>query len=147
MPSFDNLEQPTETLISETEKRAQRYYHSCLQIKKANYADVYSRKALLQLLDLIGGWPIINKISYGSYSNKKLNFQEAFETVHNVLRVHGFFRWVVELTSASQGSSNSPRQHVIKVRLLCLIILFKSCENIYYVTTYGIRSTYYIILR
>lgn len=108
-------EQPVEFFETKSEKLAKTYYQSCVRIEKEQFhTDAHSRKALIQILDLIGGWPAID----GSYVKMNWDFQEAFETVHNVLHVEGFLRWVVEPTPPLPIKSfmKDRRQYVIKVR-------------------------------
>ncbi len=74
------------------------------------HTDTQSRKALLQLLDLIGGWKVIREISDESFLRKPFDFQEAFETAHNFLHAEGFFRWEVEW-------DNNLGKHMIVVKI------------------------------
>ncbi len=115
--SMNNSEEPAAE-SSESGKRAIRFYQSCLQTKKTRLADTQSRESLSHLLDLIGGWSLIDDISNRSYLRKKWNFQEAFETIHNVLRVDVFFRWEVEWDFMQNLDGSNIYQHPIRVRIL-----------------------------
>ncbi len=113
---------------SEAGKHAIRYYESCLQTKKTRNTDTHSRKSLLQLLDLIGGWSIIDKISKkNNLRTSSWNFQETFEIIHNVFRVDVFFRWEV-----MKQSKNLNWKHMIYVRI-CLEVM--AMNKILYILT------------
>ena len=51
------IEQPSDLLVSEAEKRAQRYYQSCLDVNDT--METLGGKPVLELLGQIGGWPAI----------------------------------------------------------------------------------------
>jgi len=52
-----NAEQPSHSLVSEAEKRAQRYYQSCLDVNDT--METLGGKPVLELMSQIGGWPAI----------------------------------------------------------------------------------------
>lgn len=99
------LEQPAESVASEAEKRAQRYYQSCLDVNET--MEALGGKPLLDLLEQIGGWPAIG---HGESSKTgKWNFQAALQTAHNVMNMGGLFTWAV-----AEDDKNSTR-HVLQV--------------------------------
>lgn len=98
-------EQPAESLVSEAEKRAQRYYQSCLDINET--MEALGSKPILELLTQIGGWSAIEPRN--SEAEKRWVFQEALQTAHNVMNMGGFFTWAV-----AEDDKNSSR-HIIQV--------------------------------
>lgn len=121
---MNNLEK-RDAESSEAGKHAIRYYESCLQTKKTRITDdTHSRKSLLQLLDLIGGWSVIDKISKKNNLRTSWNFQEIFEIIHNVFRVDVFFRWEVTKLSKKPNwnYTNEPYQPTIHVSI-CLEVM------------------------
>ena len=117
---LNNSERPAKYLVSEAEKSVQRFYQSCLQVEATNqYNDTNSRNALLQLLDQIGGWPLMNEILNRRLSKQnEWDFQGALETSNNVFRVDAFFRWRVDWIDPrpTENTNIDFRRHVIKVR-------------------------------
>ncbi|KZS20196.1 Endothelin-converting enzyme 1 [Daphnia magna] len=99
------LEQPAESLVSEAEKRAQRYYQSCLDINET--MEALGSKPILELLTQIGGWSAIEPRN--SEAEKRWVFQEALQTAHNVMNMGGFFTWAV-----AEDDKNSSR-HIIQM--------------------------------
>lgn len=97
------LEQPSESLVSEAERRAQRYYQSCLDVNET--MEALGGKPLLDLMNQIGGWPIVD----GGINKTNWRFQSSIQTAHNVMNMGGFFTWAV-----AEDDKNSTR-HVIQV--------------------------------
>lgn len=97
------LEQPSESLVSEAERRAQRYYQSCLDVNET--MEALGGKPVLDLMNQIGGWPIVD----GGSNRTNWRFQSAIQTAHNVMNMGGFFTWAV-----AEDDKNSTR-HVIQV--------------------------------
>ena len=90
--SLCNSEQPSENLASESEKRAQRYYQSCVDVNKTRQS--LGSQPVLDLLDLLGGWPATaSSEAMTETDENKWNFQEAIQIAHNVLNTDGFFKW------------------------------------------------------
>ena len=100
---FDS-EQPAESVASEAEKRAQRYYQSCLDVNET--MESLGGKPVLDLLVQIGGWTAIQS---PDEDHRRWNFQKALQTAHNVMNMGGFFTWAV-----AEDDKNSSR-HVIQV--------------------------------
>lgn len=98
------LEQPPESLQSESEKKAQRYYQSCLDVNET--MEALGGQPVLDLLDKIGGWPAIDN---AAGRKGRWDFQAALQTAHNVMNMGGFFTWAV-----AEDDKNSTR-HVIQM--------------------------------
>lgn len=94
-------------MVSEAEKRAQRYYQSCLDINET--MEALGGKPLIELLTQIGGWPAIEPSN--PEAEKRWIFQEALQTAHNVMNMGGFFTWAV-----AEDDKNSSR-HIIQVNI------------------------------
>nr|CAG4635968.1 EOG090X01U4 [Eubosmina coregoni] len=101
------LEQPSDLLVSEAEKRAQRYYQSCLDVNDT--METLGGKPVLELLGQIGGWPAIANRKEDEETSLRWDFQRALQTAHNVMNMGGFFTWAV-----AEDDKNSTR-HVIQL--------------------------------
>lgn len=104
------LEQSPDSLANEAEKKAQKYYQSCLDVNET--MESLGGKPILDLLTEIGGWPAIND----QFNVRHWNFQRTIQITHNQLNMGGFFSWVV-----AEDDKNSSR-HVIQVSSLQLFI-------------------------
>ena len=109
-------EQPTESLLSEAEKSVQRYYQSCPKSLEAIDIAQPDEK-LLQLLKIISGASDNDEDSYMRYFKKKeWDFQEALQTVQNVLNLDVLFRMSVQVAQVPKMfDSDRPKQFLIKV--------------------------------
>ena len=121
-------EQPAESLVSEAEKRAQRYYQSCLDVNET--MEALGGKPVLDLLVQIGGWSAIELPN--AEAEKRWNFQHALQTAHNVMNMGGFFTWAV-----AEDDKNSSR-HVIQVNkteqiFYQFLLCDDGCDNIDFV--------------
>ena len=96
-------EQAAESLANEAERKAQKYYQSCLDVNET--MESLGGKPVLDLLTEIGGWPAINE----QFSVRHWSFQRTIQITHNQLNMGGFFSWVV-----AEDDKNSSR-HVIQV--------------------------------
>ena len=103
------LEQSADSLANEAEKKAQKYYQSCLDVNET--MESLGGKPILDLLTEIGGWPAIND----QFNVRHWNFQRTIQITHNQLNMGGFFSWVV-----AEDDKNSSR-HVIQVSILLSI--------------------------
>lgn len=92
-------------MSSEAEKRAQRYYQSCLDVNET--MEALGGKPVIDLLTQIGGWPAIEPSN--AEAEKRWVFQGALQTAHNVMNMGGFFTWAV-----AEDDKNSSR-HIIQV--------------------------------
>ena len=113
-------EQPTRFLLSEVERRAQRYYQSCLKmINTPEESKVGPGKVLQRLLRRIGGWPIADEIANikrdDYFLTNQWNFQEAFNTIHSVLNIGTFFNWTLQVPTKIVTDSVYPGRPTIKV--------------------------------
>jgi len=97
------LEQSADSLANEAEKKAQKYYQSCLDVNET--MESLGGKPILDLLTEIGGWPAIND----QFNVRHWNFQRTIQITHNQLNMGGFFSWVV-----AEDDKNSSR-HVIQM--------------------------------
>ena len=102
--------------MNEAEKRAQRFYQSCMDVNKTRMA--LDGKPLRQLLDLIGGWPAI--ATDLQVNNSEWNFQQSLQTAHNVINTDGFFKW-----SVSEDDKISSR-YIIKVSFFMHMCFYKN---------------------
>nr|CAG4649968.1 EOG090X01U4 [Sida crystallina] len=97
------LEQAPESLVSESERKAQRYYQSCLDVNET--MEALGGKPMTDLLAMMGGWPAIDdKINV-----RKWNLQRTIQITHNQFNMGGFFTWAV-----AEDDKNSSR-HVIQM--------------------------------
>lgn len=74
-------------------------------------------EVLRNLLNLVGGWPVVDEISNDlSFNpNQQWNFQEAFQTARNIMYTDGgFFDWGIDLENINKSDT---RRYIIKVRL------------------------------
>lgn len=96
------VEQSADSLVGEAEKKAQRYYQSCLDLNET--VESLGPKPMVELLGQIGGWPAIDRDG-----QRPWDFQRAIETAHNALNMGGLFTWAV-----AEDDKNSSR-HVIQM--------------------------------
>ena len=101
--NFKSLEQPSKSLLSEAEKKAQRYYLSCINFNDFSSDEI--KKAFLGFVNEVGGWP-----SNEGSNAKSWNFQRLLQTTDNVLRINPFFKW-----SAAPANFRNSSQYFIQV--------------------------------
>lgn len=99
-------ERPYEELQSESEKKAKRYYASCVDLNET--MEALGGKPMLELLDKVGGWNITTANWTDGATNWSL--QTTLHNLHNGLNMGGLFTW-----SIGEDDRNSSR-NIIQVR-------------------------------
>lgn len=94
------LERPYDELKSESEKKAKRYYASCVDLNET--MEALGGKPMLELLDKVGGWNVTTANWTDSATNWSL--QTTLHNLHNGLNMGGLFTW-----SIGEDDRNSSR--------------------------------------
>lgn len=87
---------------SNTEKKAQQYYTSCMDANET--IETLGAKPMLDLLDNVGGWSINGKFNVSTWS-----LQNSMHVLQNEYNMGGLFSWAV-----NEDDRNSSR-HIIQV--------------------------------
>ncbi|XP_008209638.1 endothelin-converting enzyme homolog isoform X1 [Nasonia vitripennis] len=96
------LERPYASMKSNTEKKAQQYYTSCMDANET--IEALGAKPMLDLLDNIGGWSINGKFNVSAWS-----LQNSMHVLQNEYNMGGLFSWAV-----NEDDRNSSR-HIIQI--------------------------------
>ena len=103
---FVYFEQPLNALANDAERNAQRFYQSCIDVKKTRKA--LGKKSLLEFMGKIGSRPTVATLD-------GWDFQKAIQTAHNVMNLDAFFHW--------NAVPDSSSHYVIKVNLNLMFVL------------------------
>lgn len=97
--TFSKLEYQTELILKDilektnvtlnALKTAKTYYASCLDTNKT--IERLEGKPLLSVLDLVGGWKVVNS----SISMKQWDFEKVFSRLRNIFTTDAFFSWII----------------------------------------------------
>ncbi len=96
-------ERSQETLNSDAERKAQRYYESCLDVNET--MEALGSRPMMDMLAEIGGWSAVDP----SVDIGRWDLQKSIQVTLNKFNIGGFFTWAV-----AEDDKNSSR-YVIQI--------------------------------